>query len=147
MVKKRRISVFCYKPVVLVTPKMSSIVKETFTFKSYVFRFMLPILGWVYLVYGILKLVQKLWYCHFLRKWLKPTCLNRALCFILPMLGFVVLSDLQPTSGWLLSHRHFWYLIFKERVKMSSLSLPMSEPCRKSMLGNSLVHPGLDRSR
>ena len=31
MVKKRRISVVCYKPIVLATPKILSIVNETFT--------------------------------------------------------------------------------------------------------------------
>jgi hypothetical protein len=36
-----------------------------------------------------------------------PTCLSRALCFIPPFAGFVVLSDLQPISGWLLSHHGF----------------------------------------
>jgi len=40
-----------YKPIALVTPKMLRIVLETFTLKSCVFRFMLPILGWVYLLY------------------------------------------------------------------------------------------------
>ena len=41
---------YSYKPIALVTPKMSSILLVPFTFKSRVFRFMLPILGWVYLL-------------------------------------------------------------------------------------------------
>ena len=45
MVKKRRISVVCYQPVVLVNQKILRIVLETFTLKSRLFWFMLPILG------------------------------------------------------------------------------------------------------
>ena len=44
------VAISCYKPVALVTPKMFRIVLETFTLKSYLFWFMLPILGWVYLL-------------------------------------------------------------------------------------------------
>ena len=50
MVKKRRISVVCYNPIVQTTLKMLRIVFETFTIKSRIYRCVLPILGWVYLL-------------------------------------------------------------------------------------------------
>jgi hypothetical protein len=40
-----------------------------------------------------------------------PTYLDRTLCFIPPMMGFVFFRDLQPTWGWLLSHPNY---LFKE---------------------------------
>jgi hypothetical protein len=40
-----------YKSIARVTLKMSSIVKESFTIKSRISRFVLPILGWVYLLF------------------------------------------------------------------------------------------------
>ena len=41
---------YCYKPIALVSQKILHIVLETFTLKSRLFWFMLPILGWVYLL-------------------------------------------------------------------------------------------------
>ena len=40
----------CYNPIALLNPKMLCIVKENFTIKSRISRFVLPILGWVYLL-------------------------------------------------------------------------------------------------
>jgi hypothetical protein len=44
----------------------------------------------------------------------KRTWLYQDTLFHPSLSGFVVLSDLQPTSGWLLSHRPYEYSIVKE---------------------------------
>jgi hypothetical protein len=55
-------------------------------------------------------------------------CRHRTLCFIPPMMGLVVLSDLQPTSGWLLSHRPYWVFEFQRSISIKNQCLSIASP-------------------